>query len=60
MLSIMLHQVQLDHDHQKEAMTRLSAVIQILVFDKNRYIVSNGYLVFEMLLKNDSTKHMLG
>ncbi len=60
MLSIMLHQVQLDHDHRKEAMTRLSAVIQILVFDTNRYIASSGYLVFEMLLKNDSTKHMLG
>ena len=59
MSSIMLHLDQPGHDQLMEAMIRLSAVIQILVFDKNRYIVSNGYLVFEMLLKNDSTKRML-
>jgi len=60
MSSIMLHLDQPGHDQLMGAMTRLSVVLLILMFGRNRYIVSNGFPAFEMLLKNGSTKSKLG
>ncbi len=59
MLNIERHPDQLDRDLLREAMIHLSVVLLILMFGRNHYTASSGYLAFEMLLGSDSTRSKL-